>query len=611
MEGDIQFAIRAAARSFAGILKEENELLSGNEREQLGMARGVFYLFAKALKAIRLYMGQGHHVEQFTQDLYTGLTTFLDTFGPLRVTITPMAFEHLDRPAMVMSEEAQDDLIYELFIDGIRGLNFEPGLQFDEMRALMKLLVSDLGERGHAEEDRVTLLWKSNYPHIQYEAVELLTDGGLFQGSPEYRSVYRRRLSELVSVAAKALTPERKHAHHANERVETGRHQGGRDPYLHAYQGFAIADSLGMMIPPEGVDVRTMLRADSELLPRRFVEYVFDQLDHYPDDSDLTRLVERTVMLIEEILIRGDFDELHATTEVFATIPMGPDASSRRLLEYRDHVFGRLAALPRLILMKEPLESGDEAMISHALAFIGMIPKHELPQAVELLLKLEEGVGARSLSNLLEAMGVDLTPFLKDRLHSSNMIAVLEALKKIASIKTDAAQSAIRGLLRHRNVSVRREALLALRHSWDTDLFKATLVFLQEEEAPLRTAALEVAIHARDDALAEPLETLAERSDFAKKSQEERVLHVSALYASDPERALSFATRYAQVRNPFMRKRGRVMQETALLGLIHTRHDEALHFVKEWMAAESPSTPAYVTIEASFNQATAATRGGK
>lgn len=131
----------------------------------------VGYLY-KSVKTILLYPPTNPLPAEFRQHLHEKLTAYLDTHGPLVLTVRGDQFVH---EGNTVHEEAggDDNFISTLTRDGIQNISFHPGLELRELEAFLNVIKKIINQRSQ-DDDLVTLLWEAALVNIRYEAISEL-----------------------------------------------------------------------------------------------------------------------------------------------------------------------------------------------------------------------------------------------------------------------------------------------------------------------------------------------------------------------------------------------------------------------------------------------------
>lgn len=570
---------------------EDEALLGARDRERLQLARTIFGDMWKALKALRLYMGKGPHVERFRADLARDLGAWLLEHGPLKVEVTPYALTWLGHAVLETDGGESEDLVYELFAEGFREIGFYQGLPEEELGILLDILATDLrGPDRAQDEDRVTLLWRAGLLHVGVVTADVFSSGAFFARHTEYRDRFVARVQQMLDRGAARLAPNGLVAPRGDP--PAGRRTPlGLDPILGGFPGFGLRHALAA--PRKDVEsMATLLGSDEEpTTTARLVEICMELAARRPTLFDLERTSEQVVRRLEDLLFAGDLDSLAQVCHVFREHALVRDDRREARRAFLRKVFTGAARYHRLILLRPILLEGRKKDMDRLMSFFELIPRQDLDGVGHLLAKMGETPAAHDLRAFLERSGADLTAYHVSRLRHENVLVTLDALKSLANTWTEGAEDAIRGMLDNRNPSVRRQAMLSLKGRWNEHIFAAVLRVLQSDEVQLRLAALEVAAAAHDPDLAAPLATIADNPEFSRRDADERRQHVITMVRCDPAQGLAWTDRQLGRRGLLSRKRTAPLQEASVLALSALDTPEARARLEAWISAEPVGNP--------------------
>lgn len=135
--------------------------------------REFFTVFVKTIRAAHLYVQGNPLLHRFFDDLGQRLQKMWDGFEGLSFTIHESEISWQNRPVYQGRPGGQDNLAFQLYKDGIRRIEFQPGVEADEMRRFIDVLRLSRTLRGD-EEDLLTLMWNEDFEFIRYEYVDVL-----------------------------------------------------------------------------------------------------------------------------------------------------------------------------------------------------------------------------------------------------------------------------------------------------------------------------------------------------------------------------------------------------------------------------------------------------
>ena len=134
---------------------------------------GFTQAFAGAVKNYSLYPPEHviarKHLLQFSRQL----SSFLESFGSLRLDIDKGSLKYGDE-LVYQGVSEESDIGYLLSRDGIKYLEFLPGIELWELQSLLQIINQYRILDEENDGDIATALWEQDYPHIRYESVDIL-----------------------------------------------------------------------------------------------------------------------------------------------------------------------------------------------------------------------------------------------------------------------------------------------------------------------------------------------------------------------------------------------------------------------------------------------------
>ncbi len=135
--------------------------------------REFFTVFVKTIRAAHLYVQGNPLLHRFFDELGQRLQKMWSGTECLSFMIHESQIAWQNRPVYQGRPGGQDNLAFQLYKDGIRRIEFLPGVEADEMRRFIEVLRLSRTLRGD-EEDLLTLMWNEDFEFIRYEYVDVL-----------------------------------------------------------------------------------------------------------------------------------------------------------------------------------------------------------------------------------------------------------------------------------------------------------------------------------------------------------------------------------------------------------------------------------------------------
>ncbi len=177
--------LKAARKAATGVvvkgsdsIDEGPDLSDVELRQQTDALTSVFKHLGNAMSWVRQY-GLGHPQTQRALALgYQEICAALAS-NPhsVRWDVMTGAFLFEGEPVWAPDRVPFDRIPHQLFADGIRKVQFKPGITEAELRDFLAILLRDVSTLFGTEDDSLTALWDRRFEHIAYLAVDSFAEG--------------------------------------------------------------------------------------------------------------------------------------------------------------------------------------------------------------------------------------------------------------------------------------------------------------------------------------------------------------------------------------------------------------------------------------------------
>ncbi len=247
---------------------------------ELNLVRRLFTALLLTVKNLTLYP-EGHNIcKNSINQFYTQLTAYINKFGRLRLEIEREQILCRDG---IISEGLPEEgtLHHTLFRDGIRWLEFLPGVEQKEVSDLLLIINRYIKLSAEPEGDIATALWENPFPHILYEVTEFFSGSG--SEEEDFNEIVTGRASSSITEAAEM----REKAHQADPPIDL------------------INISL---TPDEEIKLKDMILSEEEADITSYLDALLDSLLQQKEEDDFSKILD---VLKEEFILslgRGDFN---------------------------------------------------------------------------------------------------------------------------------------------------------------------------------------------------------------------------------------------------------------------------------------------------------------
>jgi len=429
--------------------------------------RDFFVTFVKTVRAAQLYVQGNPLLHQFVEDLGDRIAGMWPSLSSLNLMIREAELRWEGETVYAEKGNLQDNLAFQLYRDGIRRLEFLPGVEDEELRRLIDIL--RLAKTLKADEDDLlTLMWNADFEFIRYEYVDVL---GEETRIPEPAGPEAGELPDLPSleVSPELQTPtlredfepslyfldETDIAHLQQELRKEWNRQVKRDVMLAVLDQYEIGDE------ERRGEIVDILR---QMLPRVLAEggfaqaaYIVEQLqgiaqkrnepDINAEVADIIGELSEPIVLEQLVRILEDAT-IDPNSEALATLLAALNPAAVETLmqaipsvgrkEAREHL---LATLDRLAAESPPLidrlvRSEDPRVAAQAAQIAGRLKMSDSAEAVARLLKRpERDVRLAAVRVLVELRTSMAGPPLLNALADDSRDVRVAAAKGLAALK--------------------------------------------------------------------------------------------------------------------------------------------------------------------------------
>lgn len=154
-------------------------LQSPSTSSQQVAASAICSSLHRAYRDLRLYPPDHPTARQSLDDLATAVARYTEQWGTLALEVQENALVS-EEETVYLHETSRDNLAFLMFRDGVRSLSLYPGVEVEEIEALVDCLAhaDDLADMEH---DFVTALWERDLSHVDYRVVDPFLGGQMLQ----------------------------------------------------------------------------------------------------------------------------------------------------------------------------------------------------------------------------------------------------------------------------------------------------------------------------------------------------------------------------------------------------------------------------------------------
>jgi hypothetical protein len=474
-----------------------NELLKIIEADSTGLSDSqkkkiveVFNVFMKTVKARVVYPLSSKLPQQFMEDCHGRLVDLLEEFSSVsfKIEADRILFDELE---VYRAQSKTDNFAHPFFRDGIVYFQFKSGLPFKELETFTEI-VSRMLRGASVDDDLATLLWESGFEHISYKLMDDILSIETFEygadsikpksspSKPDLQSLFRNEVDLNITEDDFAVpSEEKKKKQQAN-------------PYL------AIADSVSEFIKRVAVYDDAEKEAIAELLADNtsfeFKSYVlnilFEILGLEVDNAGYHESLELFGKVRDDFIKAGDFrSAITILTRVRELEQAFKNLKDLKLDKIQGFIEG-FASPDKIRIIVNTLNIGKDIDHEAVTEYLTILPWQAIGPLLGALGDLRHYTGRRAVCNALVVLAADKIELLARGIEDPRWYVVRNVVGIIGKIQSPKALGYFRKTIRHRDLRVRKETVMAAAKVGSNEAYDFLIMALDDEDDRLQMLAL-------------------------------------------------------------------------------------------------------------------------
>ena len=520
--------------------------LDESQRQVVEQAKLAFRELEKLTKNISLYGSEHQSVERFQLRFHETLTELLESQEQVNILVGPYEFSLHDQ-VIHQNPNPENNFIYKFYMDGIRHLVFDQGLELEEVIKFVNILLTNWEDSALFEDDSVTLLWDQGFDHIDHLVIDsfqedakegeehLYTIPGVMNqiriGAKEASRGARQRLKE-TSNTGRGARKSHKRSHRTAVLIPEGTSLQLNDLDRFEEHPFAMDEQ-------EFLKLKSLITTTGRETLEKFIEILFKvnlvETDVHERESRVVALFDRIAELLLEGKRIGDLERLlrqvhHLSGPEQHKIPENIEAIRRIFAHWSSQSFVEKVMAP----LNDPKSNFSPSILAicqllnreAAPAIVRCTGQLEIPERKEAMLAILPGIiqgGEQAVARLLKEVDQQFAHQLFKLLRSSKDAHVLSIT--------------IYSALKNPEPGVRFESLSTLPLKMATQNLKPLLQALQDPAKLVRSKAIHILARIRSPEVHEHIMQAIKQKSFARRELDEkrRYFSAAALTASSME----------------------------------------------------------------------------
>ncbi len=477
---------------------DNQDAVTGGER--LETARKVIASLLLARKNCSLYP-QGHPISSNSlEKFFFQLKTHVHTYGNLRIEVEK---DRLVSKGEVIHADTTDEgtLSFTLFRDGIRWLEFQDGIEFEEAKQLLEIVNRYSALDDESQGDIATDLWESKFTHIRYEATDPFETHE--QDTDPAASLEKKKDPDAARQRDERLADE--------------------EPLPYPQ----IDPAALPLSPDEETILKEMVCLEELGDPVAYLDALFDSLLSYEEQENFDVILGVLEEEFSRSLLRSDLDAAaHILQGMHYVLDTGKTELPWTILILIQRFFHNVSSAPALSSLYdiwphiEPGQSGKASGVFKLLqpeamqTLCTLLPQNQPPQKRQIL---EEAIA--------EMASRDLKP-LESLLNNPDEALLQKLIPVVARLEGDQLVKPLFDLVHHPSIQVRREAIKGILQKGVQT--REILALIHDADASIRNLILKHIGRSRDRVAEKLLLAYMEQRKFNPEEDE----HVLACYTA-------------------------------------------------------------------------------
>ena len=546
----------------------------------------LIFLFYKAFSAMRMYARNHPAIHEVLQQLYKSIDEFFEDEDVLRIDLTEseMIFNGC---SVYREEEKRGSLIFMLFNDGIREIQFERGLTHEEILQFLEALKVNSG-LPQDERDIVSLFWSKSFDHIRYFAVDEIPD-------QEIECVDKA----LVEMESRGLTLDSAGESNDDDRTEFRSQQLEVD--IRAEERSSHSRMIAQLKSYNQEEIESLLEAVRRgrcFEPKlEFIRLVFDIFYLEDEEQRYLPVLKLLETYADELLTRCAFEPVHHIMNNLKAFLENERSQYHPLRQHIEALLRKYSTEEKICLLRRGLKGQFSFEPEDLCEFVRLLHPTAIGPVCSLLGEIEDQNVRKTLCEGLEVLAKGQTSRLTQPLRAASVSVAKDIIAVLGKIRDERAVELLRTCVHHSHTTVREEAIKALRTFGTPQAQEALMEFLMDEDPAVRIGAAEGLAAFDPCCHIRPIFDIVQKKTFGKRSFREKKALLSVLGKIGSQEGIHILEALLSKRGLFYRKRQDETRICAALALGNV-HSGTARNILERFSRDSSSAVREACIQA-------------
>jgi HEAT repeat protein len=428
--------------------------------QDIKAVKKVTSFFIIAMKNYALYPENHEICQKSLTNVKAHLDLFLKSRDNLRFDVEDDQL--LFQNEVVLEGSAEEgNLPYLLFRDGVNWVEFQNGLELQEITGFFKILNQYSTPQEEAEGDIVTALWEAGFPHIEYAASDFFSEA--------------EALIDIFQLSVGGAKPQ---GTAQQEESQDSSVQEGEDTIPVSIADPHTDRAIWELSPEDMKSLQEMVfKAENRESAEGVLDVAMIVLMEQDSQEDLSIVLEFLKEGFQNLLEQGDLqlafkllDKLH---EISLGFEMEKSWAVPLLDQFLKEISGpeTLVALQKALPVLHGMDSGQIRMLRKVLL---LLPPQAITAIGPLLLQTSSPQIQKQITDIIESLATrDVRP-LEQLLDHPDETLVRKMVTILGKLEGEAPSQILVKMIKHPSELVRKQAIKGLierKHQPVKDLF--------------------------------------------------------------------------------------------------------------------------------------------
>jgi hypothetical protein len=450
----------------------------------------VFNVFMKTVKARVVYPQSSKLPQQFMEDLYGRLVGLLGEFNSItfKIEADRILYDELE---VYQAQSKTDNFAHPFFRDGIVYFQFKDGILFKELETFTEI-VSRMLRGASVDDDLATLLWESGFEHISYKLMDEILSIETFEygldsikkkgspSKPDFQGLFANEIDLNITEDDLAVpSEEKKKKQRANPYLDTA------DSVSEFIKRVAVYDDA------EKATIAELLADDSSFEYKSYVlNILFEILGLEVDNAGYHESLELFGKVRDDFIKAGDF---HSAIMILTRV-RELEQAFRNLKDLKlDKIQGFIEGFSspeKIKIIVDALNTLRDIDYTSVTEYLTILPWQAIGPLLGALGDLRHFAGRKAVCSSLVVLAADKIELLARGIEDPRWYVVRNVVGIIGRIQSPRALGYFRKTIRHRDLRVRKETIMAAAKVGNNEAYDFLIMALDDEDERLQILAL-------------------------------------------------------------------------------------------------------------------------